>query len=336
MSLKFALLIAVTFAAFSASFFSPFVFDDDHYVLGPETQGYKPIHISGSRPLTLISYRLNYLVGGTDPFGYHAVNFAIHLLNGWMVWRLAALLFGESLSLCIAALFLVHPIQSQAVIYISARSELLATVGILGSTLYAIKSKWFSAALCALFGILSKETALVIPALWLLVAVSQGRSVRWIVRVAGLGTLAVLLHPSAQNHIARIAQNADAIFQQSWAVVGMLWRVVPLGLTIDHDFSRTGAGGWFLLVALGLIAFAGRREPFGFGLAWALILFAPHLIGGPAGYLAEHHAYAPFFGLALSLGAIGQFLKGLYGRRNMAGSHVQRFTPTVLRAQPQG
>ncbi len=337
MSLKFALLLTITFAAFSASFFSPFVFDDDHYVLGPETHGTVPIHVSGSRSLTLISYRLNYLFGGDDPVGYHAVNFAIHLLNGWLVWRLASLLVGDALSIWIAALFLLHPLQSQSVIYISARSELLATAGILASVLCLAKSKWLGACVFALLGILSKETALVIPALWCVVAIyGRKQSLRHLVRIAGLGTLAVLLHPSAQNHLARIAQNIYSIQQQAWAVVGLASKVVPVGLTIDHDFSNTGPGALLILVFIGTLAVCLIETKFCFGIVWALILFIPHIIGGPAGYLAEHHAYAPFFGLALSMGVAAQYLKGLYGRRNMARSYVQGLAQSSLRAQPQG
>ena len=76
------------------------------------------------RPLTVLTFRLNYQLHGLDPWGYHAVNVFLHALCTVLFWLLCGCLVfrndvvgGEStpLSLQAAAVFAVHPIHTEAV-----------------------------------------------------------------------------------------------------------------------------------------------------------------------------------------------------------------------------
>ncbi len=303
----FALLLAVTFAVYGGTFYAPFVFDDAHYITGnPSVNFTEPIHLSNARSLSLFTYRLNYWVSQDRPFGYHVVNLGIHLLNGWLVWQLATLLLSESGALFAAGLFLLHPLQSQAVIYLSGRTELLATLGILASMLAFMRSRWLWAVLFAMLGMMSKETALVIPILWACWVIYRGEVRRLLIGIwaCGIALLFVLLNPTLPTHLTRISTNFAGIPEQCAAVWILASRfILPVGFTLDHDFS--GIPVYWTLAAL--IAFGAliplaihyRRTVFGFGLAWFVVLMGLRIIAGPEGYLAEHHFYAAFAGMAV-------------------------------------
>jgi tetratricopeptide (TPR) repeat protein len=108
-----------------------------------------------TRPLTYLTFWLNYQVGGRDPLGYHLLNLALHLGAVMLAWECLRRLLPERAALVAAALFAVHPIQAEAVNYIWGRSIVLATLLTLAS-LYAwttgrrwLAVAWFAAALLA-------------------------------------------------------------------------------------------------------------------------------------------------------------------------------------------
>jgi Tfp pilus assembly protein PilF len=148
---------------------------------GPSSSG-----VEFFRPLSRLSLALNYYVGGTDVFGYHAVNISIHLMAGFFLYLflLHALrlpvptaLYGESsyfVALLAAAFWVIHPIQTQAVTYVVQRMTSLAALFYILSMYFYVKArsaqgvgrKVFFHILCASAGILSmgsKENALLLP-----------------------------------------------------------------------------------------------------------------------------------------------------------------------------
>lgn len=101
-----------------------------------ETLSFKSLLLGGAstyyRPLTVISYVANHSFWGLTPFSFHAVNIAIHLANSLMVYWLALALFADSKgkecgALIAALFFLLNPLNSEAVIWVSARPDLLCT-----------------------------------------------------------------------------------------------------------------------------------------------------------------------------------------------------------------
>ncbi len=139
---------------------APFQFDD--YATIVENPVIKSLHniswlwvYDPSRFLTHLSFALNYHIGGLKVFGYHIVNVIIHLLNAGMVyvfwrWTLEIVrveragrkaMGGPSAIFPVGAalVFLLHPIQTQAVTYVSERSVLLATFFYLGTMLSYIQ-----------------------------------------------------------------------------------------------------------------------------------------------------------------------------------------------------
>ncbi len=81
------------------------------------------------RPLCTLSFRLNYLVGGLDPFGYHLVNILLHAIASGLVTFTANRLFERFLPTLLAGLFFaLHPVHTEAVAGIVGRADVGACV----------------------------------------------------------------------------------------------------------------------------------------------------------------------------------------------------------------
>ncbi|XP_030745752.1 protein O-mannosyl-transferase TMTC2-like [Sitophilus oryzae] len=93
-----------------------------------------PLSDSGShgsyRPLSVLTFRLNYLFGEFNPWGYHFVNILLHCSATFLLIRVARKLLPKSRkdmgSLITGALFAAHPIHTEAVAGIVGRADLAA------------------------------------------------------------------------------------------------------------------------------------------------------------------------------------------------------------------
>ena len=92
------------------------------------------------RPILLLTYGLNYASGNYDVIGYHILNILIHICNAILI-RTIVVGLGYSISggLLAGLLFVVHPLTSEPVNYISSRSDSLAAMFYLGAFLFYIK-----------------------------------------------------------------------------------------------------------------------------------------------------------------------------------------------------
>jgi protein O-mannosyl-transferase len=161
-----------------------FVSDDNYLILNhPYTKRvadwpriFTAGHYEGSggyRPLTTISFALNYFFGGANPFGYHLTNIALHALNSALVLLLFDRFLRSRRAAVVGALiFAIHPIHTEAVAWISGRAELLATAFFLLAWLFHLRSRYTTSILSrprifswlAFFAaLLSKENALIFP-----------------------------------------------------------------------------------------------------------------------------------------------------------------------------
>lgn len=82
------------------------------------------------RPLTVLSFLADFLLYGSNPAGYHLTNILLHLGNVLLLYYLATTLMGKdrdagNYALLAALVFALHPINSEAVVWISARTDLL-------------------------------------------------------------------------------------------------------------------------------------------------------------------------------------------------------------------
>ena len=122
------------------------------------------------RPLTTLFYFLQYKVFETVPQGYHFVSVLIHLLNVFLVWKIAkSILPHPFITILVPFLFSIHPAQAHSVSSISSQGDLLATFFCLWSFLLWIEKRHRPWSLGLLFlGMLSKEFAVVMPLIFVL------------------------------------------------------------------------------------------------------------------------------------------------------------------------
>jgi hypothetical protein len=148
-------LVALTFAVFGQAVGFGFVdFDDGSYVTDVDALrrglGWDGIvwaftsrHGVVWQPLTWISHMLDFTCFGAQPAGHHVTSVALHALNAVLLFVLLRRATGrEGRSLLVAALFAVHPLRVEAVVWVAERKELLATcMGLLSLIAYVAWSR---------------------------------------------------------------------------------------------------------------------------------------------------------------------------------------------------
>ncbi|XP_065178329.1 protein O-mannosyl-transferase TMTC4-like [Sycon ciliatum] len=80
------------------------------------------------RPLTVLTFRFNYVLHGLQPYGYHLFNIAIHSTVATLYMHLCRHVASRRIALVAALLFAVHPIHTEAVSSIVGRSEPLSAL----------------------------------------------------------------------------------------------------------------------------------------------------------------------------------------------------------------
>ncbi|XP_017573187.1 protein O-mannosyl-transferase TMTC3 [Pygocentrus nattereri] len=93
------------------------------------------------RPLTVLTFRLNYLLSELSPASYHLLNVLLHVAVCVLFLRFCRLLLDRTTSVVAALLFAVHPIHTEAVTGVVGRAELLSSIFLLAAFLTYTKSK---------------------------------------------------------------------------------------------------------------------------------------------------------------------------------------------------
>lgn len=190
MSLKTAAILfifVVTFTIYSNSLGGEFSWDDDYFIVknpyvrdpldfktfftNPSATAFGELSEDVYRPLTAISYSIDYSLFRLNTFGYHLVNTIFHALNAMLVFLILYRIGRDYFLAVFASLFFAaHPVQTEAVSWISGRSNVLFLFFYLMAFFFYIrfsesgKKRFFIAALAAFGGSLfSKEMALTLP-----------------------------------------------------------------------------------------------------------------------------------------------------------------------------
>ena len=331
-----------------------FVWDDQVIILGnPLVQiwaglatafanPYWPPFVGGYlyRPLTVFTYVLDWHVGGAAWF--HAVNLLWHAGVSVLVAMLARRWAGEAAALVAGILFAVHPVHVEAVANVVGRAELMAaafTLLAVYAALEADRPVW--SAVCWALGLLSKEAAVVAPAL---VAAAWGLgpqrpSRRQVVTyglcwlLAGLVYLTVrelVLHPYERSHdVAAAFLHASPVQVRLTAVAALadVARLLLFPLALRADYSpgertavlsaldwRFGLGLLVVAAWAALLALAWRRQRRleAYGLAWMALGYAPvaNFLFPIGVVVAERTQYLPSVGLALAVAGLARSLRG--------------------------
>jgi len=312
------LLLAAALAAFGASLGSGFHFDDYAIFSDPAlTSPWGWLQIWGwrqTRPLTYLTFWLNYQTGGQDALGYHVLNLLLHLGAVLLAYECLRRLLPQRAALVAAAFFAVHPLQAEAVDYVWGRSIVLAALFCLAALLCWITDRpwtavaWFAAAL------LAKEECAAFPLLLAMLPASPRRRPQ-IAVMLGLAVAAGarVVYAAAVIPGAPAGLHAGISPWKYWLAQGpVILRyfrllIVPYGFTVDADIRVPpvwlGLLAWAGLAALAVFLWRWRTRPAAMWLLAGLILLIPSSSIFPAADLsADRRMYLPLLGFAAVVG----------------------------------
>ena len=302
------------------------------------------LSVNPSRSLLLYSFAYNLWLGGLNPVGFHIVNMALHaavcaliflvvlhfartspdLVRGMILPRVAAF--------AAAALFACHPLNSETVNYISARSSSMATMFYLLAFLsfinytkagarHTVRFWYVLSMLSFVLGLASKEIVLTLPVMLLVydvIYVSEWRPAGFVRRMAWphgpywvVAAVVLALQLSVIGLPLPLARPVwTNLLTQTHVVLDYLQlALVPVGLTIEHSvpvysrlFEPTTLLAVLTICALAALATAlARKLPaLSFAILWYFVTLVPSSSVVPlTAIMSEHRTYLPMSGLVI-------------------------------------
>jgi len=334
------LLLAVTLAAYAGVFQGAFQFDDVHTILeNPHLDRWQTFigHLDHMvRPVLYATFLIDRALYGESPMGYHLLNLLLHLGSGLFIyWILTRAVTEDTLGLPFWAslLFLIHPIQTETVTYISGRASGLMSFFYLLALFFYIKAEevqdvpktyrlyLLGAMASFVLSLGSKETAMTFPLallLWDMVIYRlRGASLRapilsrhllfWIVLLLAAGW--VWIHPRystlAQFSFTLRPLWDNLLSEVHAAAYALMLFFCPWKQNFDHDLPVFHSlFQWPLpldVLILGGLSTAAliamRRLPlFSFGIMWFFIQLLPTTLIPRADLLSERNLYLASIG----------------------------------------
>jgi tetratricopeptide (TPR) repeat protein len=274
------------------------------------------------RPLMLLSLAVDRSLWDLSAAGHHMHSVAWHLAASGFLLALLRKLVPPIPAVLGTAVFALHPVQSEAVAWVSSRNDPMVATFVLASVLVLLPrrcsvSRLFLGGVLVLAATLSKESGVLAPVLLLLLDLARWRRPGGMGRygAAALG-IAVwfALRQAAGVHLSQLPEPAGValLWERGHQVVGTYGRLLvfpwPLstGRTLEHlnDSPWQIAAGLFSLLALAGFQ-VGRGKWLGLGgLLFALLAVAPSMVAlAGKGQLGERYLYLPMVGLALGIAA---------------------------------
>ena len=350
-------LVILGFWAHSANIFSYFNYDDIPLIVdNPYLRtwdGFWGLLHTG-RPMRGLSFWLDYRIWGLNPRGFHFTNLLLGTACILAAYYLLQLIFqNRRLAFLSALVFAVHPVNSEAVIGIAHRKELLCFLFMALSFVAWKKSamRWpglLASLFFYLLALLSKQVALALPFLLVLEALAISRpgleklKRGWIMSglFLALPLLGFIFSLADFKFFGRF--QPSEFFERSYLQIlatqfkyfpyYLKLSFFPSHLNIDHfvkfadSFLNPGA-------LLGLLAFLASlfflawltlaQKPWAFAWGWFLLNLLPVMNWVPSNQIiSERYLYIPSLGAAMMI-ALG-FEKAGASARNFAGSRPFR------------
>lgn len=311
------------------------------------------------RPLTVFSFSIDYALWQLWPAGFRLTNLLLHALNGFLVFLLVRSMAVRPLAALAAMLiYAAHPVHTEAVAGIVGRSELLAALCFLSGWLFFRRGQTAIPAALFALSLLSKENAIVFPAIIAIdMFLSQGCEFRKV--LAAWRRFAVVAVVAAAYLVLRISVlggfgiSAPAQYQggrlslvERWMTSGRVFLeyfrllFMPVEVAGDYDFNAIPIAGvldwdaWVgILIVIGTLFsawFYRRRNPaVAMGLIFPILALLPvsNWILPISVLMAERFLYLPLFGVALALGiAFSEIQNGEHRKIIGAGAFLFAFT----------
>jgi len=277
------------------------------------------------RPIQMTTYMMDYSIWGLNVVGYHLTNTLLHILVALSIYWLITLLYDNKLlSFLTTTLFVIHPIHTEAVAYISGRADSLAALFMLICLILYIKQHrlksiglYFLMLLSYILALLSKEYSLILPALLLLYCYSFEKRPRRheVLSILGISFIYILVRtaalkilPSYTPYNTTLLQRMPGFFVAITDYLRLL--ILPSNLHVGYGEKVFNFGepkailGIVILFLLSFFVFRKRRSNklVFFSTAWFFITLLPVSNLYPVNaYMAEHWLYLPSIGFFLIL-----------------------------------
>lgn len=338
---RMALLFLVAVLVYGNTLSNGFTYDDFIYIRNPSVQAdsltglLEPTKFNNVfRPITFATFALDWRLNGPHPFGYHVVNLLLHAAVTILLYLLVRRLlesasYASTVAFVTALLFAVHPIHTEVVASITGRSELLAAGFLLLAWLLHLEDRLIPAILCLLLAMMSKESAVVFPALAVVGDLARGKlkpAVRYLCiastvaaylalfwRVEGrrFGEKGVAFVDNPLAYLPASVRIPNAL-RVGWKYVGL--QLFPYKLSSDYSYNAVLLySDWrhalpvavASLLVLGLLFWAlwsGRKHWFLAGATYLAAFAATANLLLPTGtIMGERLAYLPSAGFCLLL-----------------------------------
>lgn len=332
---------------------NPFVYDDRATVLeNPslvDLRNWRFVLVySLFRPLVNVSYALDRALWGFQPFGFHLTNVALHVVNVWLFFHVVRDAVGDSharlgrppaerVAACAAfvasALWAVHPVMTEAVGYVSGRSEVLCATFFLTAWRFVRRSvvdrrpaRAAAGVAAFLAALASREVAVAFPFVfltydWLCLPGTREdrrrRAWRLHAPLVGLVLIAATVRLAALVVAERPVGDSPwhtLLTQTTVTLRYVRLLVLPVGQSLVHPVRQIthASDPVFVaaaLVLLGAVAgawFVRARAPLvSLGVVWFILLLAPSSSAvALRESMAEHRVYLASAGVFLLAGAI--------------------------------
>jgi len=343
--LTVAVIILIGIAVYLTSLSGEFIWDDIHFISDNtylRSPSYLPLILTGDvaagsgevynyyRPLTTVTYLFDFSFWRLNPVGYHISGILLHILVGVALYFFLLLLFRDPLVALIAALlYIVHPIQTETVAYISGRPDSLAVLCMMACFIAYVKQQasgsiplLILAIFLYLLAILSRENSVVLPGLLILYHISFRKKIRFygFLPIAVLAGVYIVLRALLMDKAIIPTTLIERLPGFFFALTGYLRLILlPVDLHQEYGFLLFPADG--LRVLAGIMIAAGglilaiwcwmRRKGniFFFSVFWFFISISPVSGVYPIkAYIAEHWLYLPSIGIFTVLAAGYAFL----------------------------
>lgn len=294
-------------------------------------------------PLPILSFAINYSFSGTNPGPLHGVNQFFHLINILLVFFLLKRLLGRwQVALGLAALWAVHPMNTEAVSWISARSSVMYACFFLAGLLTYLKYQekrelkfYLLTLLFCLLSLLSKANAVTFPVVLLLLEWYKLRKdvVKQIVTILPFFALAILFGIIAlkdggtQNNMELTTSRFkgwEFLVMASYSIWFYLKSFLyPTDLCAIHTYPEKVDGSlpmeYYLSVAIlvaALVVVIRLRKNalllLGVMMFLGIVSLTLQIIPSRLFLMADRYVYLPYVGLMLVLGNIYMlYLKNL-------------------------
>lgn len=316
--LPYLVLALAALFAYGLSLSNNFVFfDDDKAILynpvlkNPSLKGFfSGQNLGMFAPITWIAYWIGSQVGGLeDAYGYHLLSLVFHAASGLLVFSFFQKLLSRTwISFFTALLFVVHPIQVEAVSWAAAQSTVLYGMFYLAGLLTYVhfastgRKGWLGLTLLFfLLSLLSKSAAVTFPLVLLaldLLFFRGNKALHWAQKIPFfLGSLIFGWYTfqtrAAEGHDIELQSQVFSALDRFWMVSETLLfypikLLAPFGFSIDYPFEK-GNGNWPWYTYLAPLIVAGIA----FGL-WKKTKALPEIRWGAALYLLPLVVMLPF------------------------------------------